>query len=114
MYSTRVRSGSKRLSCTLPSRPVFEIVQLGPSQLLRRSIGRDVEHVFQPVGTFRNLLTDIIDAGVGAATAPVGAEAEDLAVEMVLCVGVLHDEAGVDHAPRGCGCGHGGRHGLPL
>ncbi len=67
-----------------------------------------VQHVLQPVGAVGNLQGDPVGLGVFHSAVPVGAEAEEVAVEVVFGIAVVHDEAGVDHVARhGRGCGWG-------
>ena len=60
--------------------------------------GRDVEHVFDPVGAIGNLNFPPIVVGVLEPAVPVHAEAEEVHVEVVLGGAVLHDKTGVNHA----------------
>src|SRR2546423_5171165 len=66
--------------------------------LLLIGVGRDVEHVLDPVGAVGDLNLPPVVAGVLEAAVPVHAEAEEIPVEAILGSAVLDDEAGVKHA----------------
>src|SRR5256884_9707228 len=60
--------------------------------------GRDVEHVFDPVGAVGDLNLPPVVVGVLEAAVPVHTEAEEIPIEAILGSAVLDDEAGVKHA----------------
>ena len=66
--------------------------------LLFVGVWRNVEHVFDPVVSIRNLNLPPVIVGVLEATVPIHAEAEKVSVEAVFDRGVLDDESGMDHA----------------
>src|SRR5436853_5891471 len=66
--------------------------------LLLIGVGRDVEHLLDPVGAVGDLNLPPVVAGVLEAAVPVHAEAEEIPVEAILGSAVLDDEAGVKHA----------------
>src|SRR5215472_6476622 len=61
-------------------------------------VGRDVEHVFEPVGAVRDLHVDPVAFVVLHATMPVNMEAEDVFVEFVFGGTIENDEASVNQA----------------
>src|SRR5207253_9699678 len=60
--------------------------------------GRDVEHVFDPVGAVGDLNLPPVVVGVLEAAVPVHTEAEEIPIEAILGSAGLDDEAGVKHA----------------
>src|SRR5580693_2740296 len=61
-------------------------------------VGRNVEHVFNPIVSFGNLDFPPIVVGVLEAAVPIHAEAEDIPVEAVFGGAIFDDKSGVDHA----------------
>src|SRR5713101_2989409 len=61
------------------------------------SVGRDVEHVFEPVGAVRNLHVDPTGFVVVPSAMPVDVEAENVFVEAVFGGAVVNDKAGVNY-----------------
>src|SRR5216684_186355 len=61
-------------------------------------VGRDVEHVFDPVSAIGNLHVDPARFVILHSTVPVNMEAEDVFVEAVLCIAIVDDKARVNEA----------------
>ena len=66
--------------------------------LLGVCIGRNVEHVLDPVGAVGDLNFPPVVAGVLETTMPVHAEAEQVPVETIFGRAILDDEASVQHS----------------
>jgi hypothetical protein len=61
------------------------------------------QHVLQPVRSVWNLNRHPVGAVVFHSAMPVRAKAENVAIEMILRVAVIHQKAGVNDAMRNCG-----------
>src|SRR6266699_3110666 len=60
--------------------------------------GRDVEHVFDPVGAVGDLNLPPVVVGILEAAVPVHTEAEEIPIEAILGSAVLDDETRARHA----------------
>ena len=60
---------------------------------------RHVEHVFDPVGAVGDLHVDPIRFVVFSSAVPIDVEAEDVFVEFVFCIAVMHNKSGMNKVP---------------
>ena len=65
---------------------------------------RLVQHVFQPISAVRDLNRHPVGLVILHAAMPVRTEPENLAIEMIFCLLVIHEKANVDHSTRHCRC----------
>jgi hypothetical protein len=59
-------------------------------------VGLHVKHVLHPGGAVGNLHRNPIGFGTLHSALPVQMEAEDVAIEMIFDIAIMHDEADVD------------------